>query len=76
MEYFVKPGADEEWFEYWVKERFDWWTRHGIKAENLRIRPHDPDELSHYSKERRTSSTLSPGAGASSKGSRTAATST
>ena len=50
MEYFVKPGEDEEWFEYWVKERFDWWTRHGIDAEKLRIRPHDPDELSHYSK--------------------------
>ena len=50
MEYFVKPGEDQQWFEYWVKARFDWWTRHGIDAEKLRIRPHDPDELSHYSK--------------------------
>lgn len=50
MEYFVKPGEDEEWFNYWVDERLRWWVNHGIKADHLRIRPHDADELSHYSK--------------------------
>jgi glycyl-tRNA synthetase len=50
MEFFVRPGSDEEWHEYWIRERYDWYIRHGIREENLRIRPHDADELSHYSK--------------------------
>jgi len=50
MEYFVMPGTDEEWFDYWVKERHDWYVRYGIKPENLRLRPHDQKELSFYSK--------------------------
>ena len=50
MEFFVRPGEDEKWHEYWIKERFDWYVRHGIRRENLRLRPHDADELSHYSK--------------------------
>jgi glycyl-tRNA synthetase len=50
MEYFVKPGTDEEWFDYWVKERFDWYTRLGMKKENLRLRLHEKDELAHYAK--------------------------
>jgi len=50
IEYFVKPGADEEWFEYWVKERLEWYKRYGIREENLRLREHGPEELSHYSK--------------------------
>jgi glycyl-tRNA synthetase len=50
MEFFVKPGSDEEWHEFWIQERLSWYTDLGIRTENLRLREHDPDELSHYSK--------------------------
>ncbi len=50
MEYFVIPGTDEEWFEYWVNERLNWYIRYGVKPENLRLRPHPKEKLSHYSK--------------------------
>ncbi len=50
MEFFVKPGDDERWHEYWIQERFAWYGRLGIKEENLRLRAHDPDELAHYAK--------------------------
>jgi glycyl-tRNA synthetase len=49
MEYFVPPDESAKWFEYWCAERFDWYTSHGIPADMLRLRPHDADELSHYS---------------------------
>jgi len=49
MEYFVPPDEGPKWFEYWVNERFNWYVEHGIPAEKLQLRPHDPDELSHYS---------------------------
>ena len=51
LEYFVKPGTDEAWFDYWVKERFDWYAKLGIKEENLRLRQHGKDELAHYAKD-------------------------
>jgi glycyl-tRNA synthetase len=50
MEYFVEPGTDEKWFEYWIDERFKWYRDLGIRPERLRIRPHEPDELAHYAK--------------------------
>ena len=50
MEFFVEPGTDEEWHEFWIAERMRWWTDLGLREENLRIREHDADELSHYSK--------------------------
>jgi glycyl-tRNA synthetase len=50
MEYFVKPGTDESWHEYWIAERWNWYVGLGIRPENLRIRPHAEDELSHYAK--------------------------
>ncbi len=50
MEFFVKPGTDEEWHENWIQERMRWWTDLGIAPDNLRLREHDADELSHYSK--------------------------
>ena len=49
MEFFVAPGDGAKWFEYWVAERFSWYVAHGIPEAMLRIRPHDPEELSHYS---------------------------
>jgi glycyl-tRNA synthetase len=50
MEYFVEPGTDEEWHEYWIGERMRWYTDLGIRTDHLRVREHDADELSHYSK--------------------------
>ncbi|HUG85064.1 MAG TPA: glycine--tRNA ligase, partial [Euzebya sp.] len=50
MEFFCKPGTDEQWHDYWIRQRWDWYTDLGLRAENLRIRPHASDELSHYSK--------------------------
>jgi glycyl-tRNA synthetase len=50
MEFFVVPGTDEEWHDYWINERLQWYVDLGIRKENLRLREHDPDELSHYSK--------------------------
>jgi glycyl-tRNA synthetase len=51
LEYFVKPGTDEKWLDYWVKERFDWYVRLGVKKENLRLRQHGKDELAHYARD-------------------------
>src|ERR671915_596071 len=50
MEYFVKPGSDDEWHDYWLKERMAWFAGLGIQAENIRLREHESDELSHYAK--------------------------
>jgi len=49
MEYFVPPDQGRKWFEYWCAERLRWYTDLGIPADQLRLRPHDPEELSHYS---------------------------
>ena len=52
LEYFVKPGTDDHWFDYWRAERMRWWTEEiGIRPENIRLRDHEPSELSHYSKQ-------------------------
>ena len=50
MEYFVKPGSDEECFKYWLEERFKWYIDLGIKEEHLHLRQHADDELAHYAK--------------------------
>lgn len=50
MQYFVKPGSDEEWFEYWKEERLKWYERLGIQREKLELHPHGKDELAHYAK--------------------------
>jgi glycyl-tRNA synthetase len=50
IEYFVKPGTDAEWFDYWVNERLNYYVRLGIKRENLRLRQHDKEELAHYAR--------------------------
>jgi glycyl-tRNA synthetase len=49
MEYFVPPAEAEKWFSYWLGERERWYTELGIRPDHLRLRPHDADELSHYS---------------------------
>ena len=51
VEFFVKPGTDEEWLHRWVDTRFEWYVSLGIRRENLRLRRHDPDELAHYAKD-------------------------
>jgi glycyl-tRNA synthetase len=51
MEYFVPPEDSAQWYEYWCQERYRWYTDLGIPEEKLRLRPHDPEELSHYSTE-------------------------
>jgi len=49
MEFFVPPAESSQWYDYWCKERLDWYINLGISPEMLRIRAHDADELSHYS---------------------------
>ncbi|MCW2756704.1 MAG: glycine--tRNA ligase [Nocardioidaceae bacterium] len=50
MEFFVKPGEDEEWHQYWIDERTRWFTDLGIRSENLRHFEHPQEKLSHYAK--------------------------
>ena len=49
MEFFVPPDDAAQWFEYWTAARRDWYLGLGVRADHLRLRPHEPDELSHYS---------------------------
>jgi glycyl-tRNA synthetase len=49
MEFFVPPAEAAQWFEYWTAARRDWYLELGIRPDHLRLRPHKPDELSHYS---------------------------
>ena len=49
MEYFVPPADADEWYRYWVQERLNWHLRYGVRESHLRVRPHEADELSHYS---------------------------
>ena len=50
VEFFVKPGSDEEWLDSWVKSRYQWYVDLGIRPENLRLRKHGDDEMAHYAK--------------------------
>jgi len=49
MEFFVEPGTDEQWHEYWLEQRWNWYTDLGIDPDNLRFFEHPKDKLSHYS---------------------------
>ena len=49
MEFFVKPGEDEEWHKYWIEERTRWYVDLGISSDNLRHYQHPKEKLSHYS---------------------------
>ncbi len=50
MEFFVEPGTDEQWHDYWIGERERWYTDLGIRPDNLRLFEHPKEKLSHYSK--------------------------
>lgn len=50
MQYFVRPGEDMKWFEYWKEERMNWFVNLGLKKEKLRFSPHPEDKLAHYAK--------------------------
>jgi glycyl-tRNA synthetase len=50
MEFFVKPGTDEQWYEYWCSERLKWYAGLGMTAAKLRLRKHETRELAHYAK--------------------------
>jgi glycyl-tRNA synthetase len=49
MEFFVPPDEAPRWHEHWLQERMRWYVELGIRPDHLRLRAHDPDELSHYS---------------------------
>lgn len=50
MQYFVKPGEDDKWFEHWKADRMEYYKRLGIRPDYLRFKEHGPDELAHYAK--------------------------
>jgi glycyl-tRNA synthetase len=50
MEFFVEPGTDEDWHQYWIDQRMEWYVGLGINPENLRLFEHAAEKLSHYSK--------------------------
>ena len=49
MEFFVPPAEAEKWHEHWMEQRMGWYVSLGVDPDKLRLRPHGPDELSHYS---------------------------
>ncbi len=49
MEFFVPPPEAQRWFEHWLDQRMNWFVGLGIREDHLRLRPHDQQELSHYS---------------------------
>ncbi len=51
IEFFVKPGTDDQWLQQWINDRFAWYVSYGIRPENLRLRQHGSDELAHYAKD-------------------------
>ena len=50
LEFFVKPGTDEEWHQFWVKNRLKWWSKQGVSEEKLDLYDVPNKELAHYSK--------------------------
>jgi len=49
IEFFCHPDASQDWYRYWRDRRYQWYTNLGLAGDRLRLRDHDPDELSHYS---------------------------
>jgi glycyl-tRNA synthetase len=50
IEFFCMPGADEEWHQRWIDERFAWYQKYGIQKQNIQLREHEKDELAFYAK--------------------------
>ena len=50
LEFFVKPGEDEKWHEYWKQARIDWWKEQVVTSDRFRVYDQQPDELAHYAK--------------------------
>ena len=50
LEFFVKPGTDEKWHQYWLDQRLKWWSKQGIPSDKLKLLEVEKEELSHYSK--------------------------
>jgi glycyl-tRNA synthetase len=50
MEFFVPPSEADEWYRYWISERYNWYLSLGLKKDHLRIREHAAKELAHYAK--------------------------
>ncbi len=50
LEFFVNPGEDEKWHEYWKQARIDWWVRQGINFQNIKIYNQEKQDLAHYAK--------------------------
>ena len=50
LEFFVKPGSDEKWHQYWLDQRLKWWSKQGIASDKLKLLEVEKEELSHYSK--------------------------
>lgn len=50
MEFFVEPGTDEQWHDYWLEQRWQWYVDLGLDPENMRFFEHPKEKLSHYSK--------------------------
>ena len=50
LEFFVKPGSDEDWHKYWVDQRLNWWSEQGVSSDKLKLLEVEKEELSHYSK--------------------------
>jgi glycyl-tRNA synthetase len=51
MQYFVKPGTDEKWFEYWRQERMQWFVNLGMEPDKLQWHRHEAEKLAHYAKD-------------------------
>ncbi len=49
IEFFCHPSTSQQWYEYWRDRRYRWYTQLGLSSDKLRLRDHDPEELSHYS---------------------------
>jgi glycyl-tRNA synthetase len=50
VEFFVKPGDDDQWHDYWVQARYEWWQKQGLSKDNLILEKQTEDDLAHYSK--------------------------
>ena len=51
VEFFVQPGQDDKWHQYWVEERVSWWKQQGLAEENLKLHKQSKEERAHYAKE-------------------------